>query len=225
MRVVRSFTAFDGAREESFYEVLEWLREGQLVVASANFLSDAESKVQGALKDWQGGEEGPGATPDGGQTPAPKAPRPASAAAVMPLWGAYDRLRKALAQGAFDRVPALTVALRKSVAALGSGPAAPTPPQPAYSEALHKLQASAARLTPANLEGARVQFGQFSAEFLAFLKGFAPALPQPLYALECPMWKKSPAVWLQASPQADNPYLGPAMGTCGTLEETLQAQR
>jgi Cu(I)/Ag(I) efflux system membrane fusion protein len=225
VRVGRSFAAWDGAQEDSFYEVLEGLQEGQRVVASANFLIDAESKVQGALTDWQGGEERPGATPEGAQTPEPKAASPASAAAVGPLLDVYGRLRKALAQGAFERVPALTVGLRKTVGALGSGAATAGPPQPAYSAAMRKLEASAARITPANLEQARVEFGQFSAEFLAFLKTFAPALPQPLYALQCPRWKKSPAVWLQDSLQVDNPYLGPAMATCGTVEETLGAQR
>jgi len=35
------------------YEVKEGLKEGERVVASANFLIDAESKVQGALKDFE----------------------------------------------------------------------------------------------------------------------------------------------------------------------------
>jgi Cu(I)/Ag(I) efflux system membrane fusion protein len=225
VRVGRSFAALDGAREESFYEVLEGLSEGQRVVASANFLIDAESKVQGALKDWQGGEERPGATPEGAQTPAAKAAGPASAASIGPLLDVYGRLRKALAQDAFEQVPALTVGLRKSVGALGSGPATAGPPQPAYSAAVRTLEASSARFTPANLEQARVEFGQFSAEFLAFLKTFAPGLPQPLYAMQCPRWKKSPAVWLQDSPQVDNPYMGPAMATCGVVQETFRAER
>jgi Cu(I)/Ag(I) efflux system membrane fusion protein len=37
------------------YEVKSGLAEGERVVASANFLIDAESKVQGALKEWSDG--------------------------------------------------------------------------------------------------------------------------------------------------------------------------
>ena len=34
------------------YEVKSGLKEGERVVTSANFLIDAEAKVQGALKSW-----------------------------------------------------------------------------------------------------------------------------------------------------------------------------
>jgi membrane fusion protein, copper/silver efflux system len=44
----------------NFYEVKSGLTKGERVVASANFLIDAESKVQGALKDFEG--EGMGET-------------------------------------------------------------------------------------------------------------------------------------------------------------------
>ena len=35
------------------YEVLDGLKDGERVVASANFLIDAESKVQGAVKSFE----------------------------------------------------------------------------------------------------------------------------------------------------------------------------
>jgi len=44
------------------YEVQSGLREGEQVVASANFLIDAESKVQGALKDFESANRGQGET-------------------------------------------------------------------------------------------------------------------------------------------------------------------
>jgi len=61
VQVGRSFTTFDGQQEGSYYQVMNGLQEGDRIVASANFLIDAESQVQGALKDW-GGEE-PAGTP------------------------------------------------------------------------------------------------------------------------------------------------------------------
>ena len=42
-----------GGKFGEFYEVKSGLAEGERVVASANFLIDAESKVQGALKDFE----------------------------------------------------------------------------------------------------------------------------------------------------------------------------
>jgi Cu(I)/Ag(I) efflux system membrane fusion protein len=42
-----------GAKYGDIYEVQSGLQEGERVVSSANFLIDAESKVQGALKDFE----------------------------------------------------------------------------------------------------------------------------------------------------------------------------
>jgi membrane fusion protein, copper/silver efflux system len=42
-----------GSKYGDSYEVQSGLREGEQVIASANFLIDAESKVQGALKDFE----------------------------------------------------------------------------------------------------------------------------------------------------------------------------
>ena len=41
-----------GRKYGDFYEVKSGLKEGERVVTSANFLIDAEAKVQGALKSW-----------------------------------------------------------------------------------------------------------------------------------------------------------------------------
>jgi hypothetical protein len=51
-----------------------------------------------------------------------------------------------------------------------------------------------------------------------------PQLDDPLYTIECPVWKKSPAVWLQDSTQVKNPFLGPDMPSCGTVQGELHAQ-
>ncbi|WP_196799523.1 efflux RND transporter periplasmic adaptor subunit [Verrucomicrobium sp. 3C] len=64
-----------GEKLDDEYQVLAGLHEGEQVVTGANFLIDAESRVQGALQIWSGeqpaeGTEGPG-------KPAPTAPPPA----------------------------------------------------------------------------------------------------------------------------------------------------
>jgi membrane fusion protein, copper/silver efflux system len=41
-----------GRKFGEFYEILAGLKENERVVTSANFLIDAEAKVQGALKSW-----------------------------------------------------------------------------------------------------------------------------------------------------------------------------
>jgi Cu(I)/Ag(I) efflux system membrane fusion protein len=41
-----------GEKYGDVYAVTSGLKEGERVVASANFLIDAEAKIQGALKSW-----------------------------------------------------------------------------------------------------------------------------------------------------------------------------
>ena len=41
-----------GRKYGDFYEILSGLKQDERVVTSANFLIDAEAKVQGALKSW-----------------------------------------------------------------------------------------------------------------------------------------------------------------------------
>ncbi|MEA3208833.1 MAG: rane fusion protein copper/silver efflux system [Chthoniobacter sp.] len=47
-----------GRKYGDIYEVLDGLKDGERVVASANFLIDAESKVQGAVKSFEVGGKG-----------------------------------------------------------------------------------------------------------------------------------------------------------------------
>jgi RND family efflux transporter MFP subunit len=49
-----------GAKYGDIYEVQSGLQEGERVVSSANFLIDAESKVQGALRDFGEGDKATG---------------------------------------------------------------------------------------------------------------------------------------------------------------------
>jgi RND family efflux transporter MFP subunit len=55
----RKFTKLSSRYDSDYYEVRGGLKEGERVVASANFLIDAESKIQGALKTWPTEESAP----------------------------------------------------------------------------------------------------------------------------------------------------------------------
>ena len=142
---------------------------------------------------------------------------------VKPVLDSYERLHELLAENKFSLVPAETITLRKDVhTLLGIDP--PSKPE-LYRDLLQALNRSSDQLTPNNIEQARIEFGQFSAALIALLKDFMPQLDDPLYTIKCPMWTKSPAVWVQDSMQVKNPFLGPDMPACGTLQETLQAAR
>jgi Cu(I)/Ag(I) efflux system membrane fusion protein len=54
----RKFARLGPRYDSDYYEVRGGLKEGERVVASANFLIDAESKIQGALKTWSAEDMG-----------------------------------------------------------------------------------------------------------------------------------------------------------------------
>ena len=221
VQVGRSFTTFDGQQEGSYYQVMNGLQEGDRIVGSANFLIDAESQVQGALKDW-GGEE-PAGTPAMTEKPPNQSSSSSFNAVIKPVLDSYKRLHELLAANKFSQVAAEAETLRKEVHPLLDIDPSAKPEQ--YKDLVDKLHGSADQFTTNNIDQARIEFGQFSADLIAFLKDFMPQLDDPLYTIKCPMWNKSPAVWLQDSTVVKNPFLGPDMATCGTVQETLRAER
>jgi RND family efflux transporter MFP subunit len=221
VKVGRSFTTFDGQDQENYYQVLNGLQEGDRIVASANFLIDAESQVQGALKDWAGEESVN--TPAMSGKSATQSPNSNLTAVVKPVLDSYERLHELLAENKFSGVSAEVETLKKRVhQLLDIDP--PSKPD-LYKDLVGNLHSSADQFAPNDIDQARIEFGQFSAALIAFLKDFMPQLDDPLYTIKCPMWTKSPAMWVQDSTQVKNPFWGPNMPTCGTVEETLQAAR
>jgi membrane fusion protein, copper/silver efflux system len=219
VKVGRSFTTFDGQQEESYYQVINGVKEGDRIVDSANFLIDAESQVQGALKDWEG-EQQPSATPGVNQISPPQGSDFGSLVKV--LLDSYKGMQGILAESEFPKVSAEAQDLQKQVHLLLEIEPPSKPDR--YQDLLGKLHSSADEFTPDNIEQARIDFGQFSAALIAFLREFMPQLDDPLYTIECPVWKKSPAVWLQDSTRVKNPFLGPDMPSCGTVQGEIHAQ-
>lgn len=221
VQVSRSFTTFDGQEQGSYYQVVKGLQEGDRIVVSANFLIDAESQVQGALKDWQG--EQPENTPAmTGKTPS-QSSNSSFNDAVKPVLDSYKKIHALLAGNNFSQIPAEAETLQKDVHGLAN--IDPPSKSGRYKELLIKLDGSADQFSPKDIEQARVEFGQLSADLISLLREFMPQLDDPLYTIKCPMWNKSPAVWVQDSTDVQNPFLGAEMLTCGTVQETLRAER
>ena len=63
IRIGRQFADPQSKLQQRYYEVVDGLHEGDRIVSSANFLIDAESQIQGALKSWE-------PDPGSGETPA-----------------------------------------------------------------------------------------------------------------------------------------------------------
>jgi hypothetical protein len=223
IRVGRSFSQADTNGETSYDEVLEGLSEGERVVSSANFLIDAESRIQGALKTWDVESE----TKKQNSPPAPAQSQPTplgqnAAPAFRSVLAAYDRIHESLAKDQIDGVPAQAVSLRASIRELISSTAELMKGED-YRSSLTKLRRTAEGFDARNLEDARAQFGFFSADLIAFLKGYPALVERPIYTITCPMWKESPAQWVQTTAQVKNPFLGKQMPDCGQVSGPLQA--
>jgi hypothetical protein len=222
IRVGRSFTQSDAEGEASYDEVLEGLSEGERVVSSANFLIDAESRIQGALKTWD--VENETQEKNSPATPAPSQKRPLGQSAVpafQSVLGAYDRIHESLATDQLDGVVAQAVALRGAIRQLISL-SPESMKEEDYRNALTKLRRTAESFDARNLEDARAQFGFFSADLIAFLKGHPALVDHPIYTMTCPMWKESPAQWMQTTTRVKNPFLGKQMPDCGHVSGPLQ---
>ena len=221
IRVGRSFTQSDAEGGASYDEVLEGLSEGERVVSSANFLIDAESRIQGALKTWD--VESETKEKNGPATPAPSQMTPLSQNAVpafQSVLGAYDRIHESLAKDQLDGLAAQAVALRGAIRQLISL-SPELMKEEDYHNTLTKLRRTAESFDARNLEDARAQFGFFSADLITFLKGQPALINRPIYTITCPMWKESPAQWVQTTSQVKNPFLGKQMPDCGQVSGPL----
>ena len=214
-----------GGKYGDDYEVKEGLAEGERVVSSANFLIDAESKVQGAVKNF---EEPPAANMEepAMMNGAKSAALPKEALALyQPVLASYLAIQQLLANDKLDGVPAEVTKLTRQVQAIAKSEAKPASHAGDYDKHIASLSAALDAFQTSNLETARVSFGKVSEVLIAVLTEFAPPLGSAVHVVNCPMWDKSPARWLQTSDTVANPFLGMKMPKCGDVVKTMEAAK
>jgi membrane fusion protein, copper/silver efflux system len=216
------FGKLAGRHDSDYYEVHSGLKEGQRVVASANFLIDAESKIQGALKTWST-EDAATEQPVSSEAKARQdVPLPVEAAPLYePLLNAYFSIQKTLAHDQMDGVAASADTFRRQLETILSSNIKPGTAANVYQERLHALQDSATKFHAKGIEEARIQFGQLSADLIALVSQFQPPVGETLYTINCPTWEKSPSRWVQATKNVENPFMGEAMASCGEVVNTI----
>ena len=208
-----------GGKYGDLYEVQSGLKEGESVVASANFLIDAESKVQGAVKSF---EEPAMAEPQKPPMPTVKAPLPKEASALyQPVIASYLNIQKSLAQDKLDGLAAQIAQLRELVQAVTKSTAKPEKDAEDYQKHVGALAVTLDQFKAGTLEEARVSFGKVSAVLIAVVNEFPPPLSSTVYIMNCPMWEKSAADWLQTTEAIENPFMGKKMTGCGDVVKTI----
>jgi membrane fusion protein, copper/silver efflux system len=201
-----------GSQVGDAYQVLSGLKEGDRVVASANFLIDAESQVQGALQGFE--QETPTPTPEkanrlnglGGNSKEP----------FDSLLKDYSAIQEQLAHDKTDRLKDSINDFDSDIHVIAGVDFQLGNRQSQFMESLKELdEATEPAFQASDLETTRIQFGKISAALIKLLSDYRPALTQEWKVMRCPMWTKSPARWLQTDQEIHNPFIGTAMSTCG----------
>jgi membrane fusion protein, copper/silver efflux system len=203
-----------GSQIGDAYQVLSGLKEGDRVVASANFLIDAESQVQGALQ----GFDQETASPSPEETSPPNGLGDNSKEPFDSLLKDYTVIQEQLAQDKTDRLKDSINDFDSDIHVIAGADLQVGARQSHFMDDLKELDETTERAFQAgDLEKQRIQFGDLSAALITLLSDFPPPLTQEWKVMICPRWKKSPARWLQTDLEIHNPFLGAAMPTCGKI--------
>lgn len=210
------------ATDDGNVEVLSGLKPGEKVVTSGQFLLDSEANMRESLAKMVKGEpaaEQKVAVKDEGAGTLTALPEPLAAELSRAL-DAYFVIQDALAS---DSVEGVADAAKSFAGAVGAMQQVSLPDRPHFwhelSEPLTSLvKDSAAVATASDIAAARLAFGNLSVAFrrLVMETGIPPAYPRQVQALHCPMFLEDQggAIWLQASDEVRNPFMGSAMLGC-----------
>jgi Cu(I)/Ag(I) efflux system membrane fusion protein len=201
-----------GSQVGDTYQILSGLKEGDRVVASANFLIDAESQVQGALQSFDQEKEISSAerTDNEGRL------GDSSKASFDSLLKDYSAIQQKLARDETDRLRDSINDFDSDIHVLAGHDFQLGNRQSQFMQNLKELDEATEQAFQTNdLETERIAFGHISAALITLLFDYRPPLTQQWKVLTCPMWKKSPARWLQTDQEIHNPFIGTAASDCG----------
>jgi membrane fusion protein, copper/silver efflux system len=201
-----------GSQAGETYQVLSGLKEGDRVVASANFLIDAESQVQGALQ----GFEQESTTPSPEKTGLRNSLGAISKEPFDALLNDYSTIRAQLTNDKADLIRDSINDFDSDIHAIAGANFNLGSQQSMFMEELKELDEATEPAFRANdLETARIQFGKISEALIKLLSDYHPALTQEWKVMLCSKWRKSPAQWLQTGSEIHNPFIGTAGSDCG----------
>lgn len=205
--------------ENGQIQILEGLQPGEMLVTSGQFLLDSESKMRSALAKMVRGTS-PVEPPSGSavQEPVMMAERPEEAVqqqidrAVQAYLAAQQSLAGDDAESALKHLAGLGDAAEQIAEADDSA---------LGQEAASLLRAASANA--ADLPQLRDTFKEVSAVLIGFVRRTPPSA-EVAAQLEQAYCSMAEAQWLQVGPQIANPYMGPAMLTCGEIQQTVPSR-
>ena len=201
-----------GSQVGDAYQVLSGLKEGDRIVASANFLIDAESQVQGALQGFEQETAMPSPEETGHQHGLGRN----SKEPFDSLLKDYAVIQQQLAQDKTDRLKDSINDFDSDIHAIAGADFQLGTRQSKFTEDLKELdETTEPAFQAGDLETARIAFGKISSALITLLSDYPPPLTQEWQVMMCPMWEKSSSQWLQTDREIHNPFMGTAMPNCG----------
>jgi len=206
-----------GPLSGNYYPVLDGLKEGERVVESGAFVLDSDLQIRGGRSMM--------AMPDDLE-------RARSAAidvdasfreGLAPIYQSYLALQKALSSDDLEAAKQQFLEVAQRGAAFK--PDGSQEIREITEMLMTRLATEAKRGVDATeLEAARRAFEGLSLSMIEALRRFGNPLDEPLRVAECPMaLDNRKASWVQRAEKVENPYLGNAMFTCGSIEDTVEA--
>lgn len=209
-----------GPKTDDHFVVNKGVNAGDKVVIDGNFLLDSESQLKAAASGST--EETNAPAGSGVQNPAEAVPLPSDAKELYaPLVADYLQMAGLLVEDKTNGLPALVQKMSSEDERIIKSPIQPGKEIANYRSQLAALKEQLDRFDSADLQNARVHFGQISADFIALTSHYPPPLELPLTVIFCPMWKQSPARWIQIGQDIANPFMGQKMPGCGQIENTI----
>ena len=208
--------------EDGKIQILSGLQSGQKVVTSGQFLLDSEANMREALAKMMRGEQAAEQAPQVAQAETGNLVKlpPVGQAALREALDAYLVIQTSLAS---DSMEGVAKAATDVGAALGKFQSVEFPDDPHFwhkhDTALKTMILEAMHLAEVkDLAAARLGLGKLSVPLreLLFQTGVPSKNGDGILALHCPMYLQDQggAVWLQASGDVRNPYMGAAMLAC-----------
>jgi Cu(I)/Ag(I) efflux system membrane fusion protein len=137
-------------------------------------------------------------------------------AAIDALRRAFDASERLRAELAADRVDGLAGPAREVAQAIRAAEAAtPGAGSEVTSCIAHGVSAAESLASAKDLENARLAYGELN-RYLIALAAADPRLQSGWHVFSCPM-AKGFKKWIQQSPTLENPYMGQAMLSCGSV--------
>lgn len=205
-----------GPKSHDRFVVLEGIKKGDEVVIDGNFLLDSESQLKAAASG--SGETAPTEMDQAHEHFTDAVPlSPEAKDLYAPLIADYLSIQTKLAQDSVEGVADAVNRMRARTELILSSTVRPPQRAEEYRQAIETLKEQLQGFAASDIEAARTDFGEVSAAFISLVGHFPPPMDRPLIVANCPMWKKSPAQWLQFGEKIKNPFMGQEMLSCGQI--------